>query len=216
MPHPAHRNQRRQPYELVSRRAQRFSETTGGLLDLIIDDEEHTAERLRSGEVLAAVTADPRPVQGCRTTFLGALRYVATAAPQFLKQHFADGVTPEALRSAPVLRFDRRDRLQSRWAEAAFGATIEPPTCWVPSTQGFIDFTLAGLGWALNPLMLAAPHLESGRLVELAPGRPLDVPLHWQASRLNVRILDHLTEAVRFAAGTALHQPARHDNKKGG
>ena len=41
-----------------------FARATGHLLDLLIDDEAHTADRLRSGEVVAAVTADPEPVQG--------------------------------------------------------------------------------------------------------------------------------------------------------
>jgi len=58
------------------------------LLDLVLDDEAHTADRLRSGEVLAAVTTDPKPVQGCRTTTIGALRYAATASPEFVHRHF--------------------------------------------------------------------------------------------------------------------------------
>src|SRR5438046_1677539 len=35
------------------------------------EDEEHSAQYLRNGTVLAAVTADPRPVQGCRVVRLG-------------------------------------------------------------------------------------------------------------------------------------------------
>src|ERR1700679_643561 len=84
-----------------------FAETTGMLLELVLDAEEHTAGRLRSGEVLAAVTADPVPVQGCRTVALGALRYIATASPAFVARHFAGGVTADALAKVPALRFDR-------------------------------------------------------------------------------------------------------------
>ena len=51
-----------------------FAEETGALLDLVLDDENVTAQRLRSGDVFAAVTADASPVQGCRTSTLGALR----------------------------------------------------------------------------------------------------------------------------------------------
>ena len=40
-----------------------FAEQSGALVDLVLDAEEHTADRLRSGEVLAAVTADTAPVQ---------------------------------------------------------------------------------------------------------------------------------------------------------
>uniref|UniRef100_A4X0D4 HTH lysR-type domain-containing protein n=1 Tax=Cereibacter sphaeroides (strain ATCC 17025 / ATH 2.4.3) TaxID=349102 RepID=A4X0D4_CERS5 len=180
--------------------AARFSAATGALLDLVLEDEEHTAARLRTGEVLAAVTADPTPVTGCRTRALGALRYVASASPAFLARHFPEGVNPTALGRAPVLRFDRKDGLQARWVRQTFGHELKAPTHWVPSTQGFLDASLAGLGWALNPLPLAAGHLEAGRLAELVPGRPLDVPLHWQHARLGARLLEALTREVAAEA----------------
>ena len=82
--------------------AARFSEATGALVHLLLDDEAHTAARLRSGEVLAAVTADPAAVPGCRTRPLGALRYVACASLGFMARHFPQGVTAAALAHAPV------------------------------------------------------------------------------------------------------------------
>jgi LysR family transcriptional regulator (chromosome initiation inhibitor) len=188
--------------------AARFAGRTGVSLDLVLADEAYTAERLRAGEVLAAVTTDPTPVQGCRTIALGALRYVATASPDFVGRYFPDGVTAAALARAPMLRFDRQDGLQARWAREALGiAALDAPTHWVPSTQGFIDGTLCGLGWALNPLPLAAGHLAAGRLVELAPGHRTDVALHWQSARLGARLLAALTREVVAAARASLLMP---------
>ncbi|MEI9986883.1 MAG: LysR family transcriptional regulator ArgP [Aliidongia sp.] len=181
-----------------------FAAANSALLDLVMDDEKHTAERLRSGEVLAAVTADPVPVPGCRTLALGALRYIATASPDFMRRHFAAGVTVAALGQAPVLRFDRRDRLQQRWAQDACGTALEAPVHWIPSTQGFVDASLAGLGWGMNPVALAAPHLAAGRLVELMPGSWLDVTLHWQHARLGARLIEALTRDVVAAARRGL------------
>lgn len=100
----------------------------------------------------------------------------------------------------PVLRFDRRDGLQARWAREAFGVALDAPTHWVPSTQGSLDASLAGLGWAMNPQPLVDAHLAAGRLVELVPGCPLDVPLHWQHARLGTRILDALARQVAAEA----------------
>lgn len=184
-----------------------FARGSGALLDLVLDAEEHTADRLRSGEVLAAVTADPVPVQGCRTRPLGALRYVATASPEGRAAWFPQGPTPAALAAAPMLRFDRRDRLQARWARAAAGVELAAPTHWIPSTQGFVDACLAGLGWGLNPLALVAHHLAAGRLVEVAPGHRLDVPLHWQSARIGARMLAGLSRAVVAAARRSLGAP---------
>jgi LysR family transcriptional regulator (chromosome initiation inhibitor) len=181
-----------------------FAEATGTLLDFVLDAEEHTAERLRSGEVLAAVTADPVPVQGCRIVPLGSLRYVATASPGFVARYFAGGVGAESLAQTPALRFDRRDRLQLGWAETVAGESVIGPVHWIPSTQGFVDAALVGLGWGMNPVALAAPHLSAGRLVELLPGRPLDVLLYWQHARLGARLIDRLTRDVVAAARVGL------------
>ena len=49
----------------------RFTAHEEALLDVALDDEEHTVEWLRSGEVLAAVTAHAKPVQGCNSVALG-------------------------------------------------------------------------------------------------------------------------------------------------
>ena len=184
--------------------AAEFGRKTDVLLDLALDDEAHTAERLRSGQVLAAVTAEREPVPGCRTTPLGALRYAACASPEFAARYFAEGITSETLERAPSLRFDRRDFLQARWARAAHGLELVGPTHWVPSTHGFLDMTLAGLGWAMHPWVMIENHFDASRLVELAPAHRLDVPLYWTVTRLHASALRRLTEAVRKAASTVL------------
>ena len=42
----------------------------------------------------------------------------------------------QALTTAPMLRFDRRDQMQARWARQVHGVEIAPPVHWAPSTQG--------------------------------------------------------------------------------
>lgn len=177
------------------------------LFDLVVDDQEHSADWLRRGEVLAAVSAAAGPVQGCDSTPLGALRYIATASPDFLKRHFAGGVDAASLGRAPRLTFNSKDRLQAQWTRQVFGAEIASPTHWLPSTQAFVDASLAGLGWGMNPEMLVATHLRDGRLAALVPDRPLDVPLFWQRSRIASRSLAGLTRAVLATARATLHQP---------
>lgn len=177
-----------------------FARKTGVSLDLKLDDEAYTADRLRSGEVLGAVTTDLKPVQGCKVIPLGALRYVACASPDFVARYFAQGVDSDALALAPYLRFDRRDGLQARWAREAYGVEPGGPVHWVPSTNAFVDFTLEGLGWSMHPLQLVERQLESGQLVELAPGLRILVQLHWAVTRLHTGLLAHLSDAVRAVA----------------
>jgi LysR family transcriptional regulator (chromosome initiation inhibitor) len=181
-----------------------FARGTGMLLDLTLEDEAHTADRLRSGEVLAAVTADPEPVQGCRAILLGALRYAACASPDLVRRHFGDGVNAGTLARVPHLRFDRRDFLQARWAREAHGVDLNVPVHWVPSAQGFLDLALAGLAWGLLPAPLAEPEIAAGRLVELPPALRIEVKLYWTVPRLHATSLRALTDAVRKAAGKSL------------
>ena len=179
------------------------------MLDLALEDEAHTGNRLKSGEVLAAVTSDGQAVTGCRCYPLGAIDYVAVASPEYRERNFPEGVTAKALEIAPILRFDRRDGLQERWARSVLGLNhFAPPTHWVPSTPSMLALTLSGLGWAMTPVHLARAPLAAGQLVELMPERPLSVPLYWQRTRLGAELLEQLTSAVRSTATEWLNADA--------
>ncbi|MEV4198189.1 LysR family transcriptional regulator ArgP [Micromonospora globbae] len=172
--------------------------------DIRQDDQDHTAELLRDGVVTAAVTAQREAVQGCRVRRLGAMRYRALATPEFAAAHFADGLTPAALAGAPVVVFDRKDRLQHRFIRTVTGRTLDPPVHYVPSVPAFSEVIRLGLGWGLVPEQIAEDDLASGRCVDIAPGRQADVPLHWQHWRLESAALNALTAAVREVAAGAL------------
>lgn len=176
------------------------------LFDLVIDDQDHSAEWLRRGDVRAAISGSAKPVQGCDCRPLGSLRYLATGSPAFVERWFgADGVTPMRLAHAPVITFNAKDRLQMRWAEQALKVSATGPSHWLPSSHAFVDAACAGLGWGMNPEPLAAAALADGRLRELIPGQPLDVPLYWHVSRSVADALKPLTSAVVRAAAAALH-----------
>ncbi|PIO97417.1 LysR family transcriptional regulator ArgP [Pleomorphomonas carboxyditropha] len=181
-----------------------FTRTSKALLRIAVDDQDHTADWLRRGHVVAAVTSLEKPVAGCKVSPLGRLRYHATASPDFIARHFPDGVTAAALSRAPAITFNQKDGLQQDWAMKTLGATEPGPTHWLPSTQGFVEAALLGMGWGLNPTRLIADHLATGRLVELVPGATLDVTLHWQVSRLVSSRFPELTRAVLDAAKEAL------------
>ncbi|CAM3939675.1 LysR family transcriptional regulator ArgP [Phaeobacter inhibens] len=172
----------------------------GLLFDLVIDDQDHSADWLRRGEVSAAVTAHAKPVTGCDAHPLGALRYIATASPRFRERWFANGVTQEAATRAPCLIFNAKDQLQGRWLSAHVGSGIAPPAHFLPSSQAFVDAALAGVGWGMNPEQLAAPYLTAEQLCPLIPDTPLDVPLTWQVSRVLAPALADVTRAVLISA----------------
>ncbi|MEO0394003.1 MAG: LysR family transcriptional regulator ArgP [Pseudomonadota bacterium] len=176
----------------------------GLLYDVVVDDQDYSADWLARGEVVAAVSGEPRAIQGCDVQGLGALRYTATASPSFAAQWFPDGVTIDALSRAPCMVFNTKDGLQREWVKRVTGADVVMPTHWLPSTQAFVDGAVAGLGWGVNPEPLMQGHVTAGRLVTLQPQTMLDVPLYWHVSRLAAPALAGLTAAVVQTAARCL------------
>jgi len=169
----------------------------GVALRLHVEDETHSAELLRSGEVLAAVTSDPAPVQGCSAQRLGALRYLPAAAPWFADR-WRRGDAPD-WGAMPVAVFGPKDDLQSRMLRRH--GVGEPPTVvhQIPATADFYQAVLVGLGWGMLPQRQAEADLAAGRLALLSPD-VIDVPLYWQRWRLDSPRLTSLTDTVRAAA----------------
>jgi LysR family transcriptional regulator, chromosome initiation inhibitor len=179
--------------------------TPGFLFDLVIADQDIAQDWLRRGEVVAAITSHPGPLQGCETIPLGALRYRATASPAYIARWFPQGLTPQAIATAPALVFSESDTLQAQWARRETGFTGPLPSHQIGSSEAFVAACLAGLAWGLNPQPLIADHLTQGRLIDLRPSSPFDVLLHWQFNRLTAAAIAPLTAGIQAAARTHLH-----------
>ena len=168
---------------------------------LHVEDQAHSQELLRRGEVLAAVTSDPAAVQGCVAEVLGALRYVPAATPE-LAARWGRPDDP-AWDAMPMVVFNEKDDLQDQ-ALARLGVGGRPPVVHrVPSASDFLEAIRLGLGWGMVSHLQAGPELAAGRLVRLA-GDIVSVPLYWQHWRLESPRLARLTESVHRAASRHL------------
>lgn len=182
-----------------------FTRDGNELLDISIDDQDHTAQRIKQGEVMAAVTATSTSITGCNTWPLGSMRYVAAASPAFMQQHFSQGVTPEAMARAPMLSYDRKDSMHDKWLHAQGLASRQaPPKHWLPSAYAFVRACEAGVGWAMQPTLLIQRHLDNGTLVEIQPDTGVDIPLYWAHARNAQAGLQRLTHCVITAAAGLL------------
>jgi len=170
--------------------------------DLHREDQEHTSALLRAGAVVAAITSEAEPVPGCSVTRLGRMRYRPMAAPGFVHRWFPDGPTPEALRRAPVVVFDRKDDLQHVYLRRRLGPDADPPAHHVPASADFLAAIELGFGWG----MVLDLQQSGGELVELDPDGAVDVVLHWQQWKLRSPSLDRVREAVQQAARERLDQ----------
>jgi LysR family transcriptional regulator, chromosome initiation inhibitor len=164
--------------------------------ELMREDQTRTAERLRRGDVMAAITSDPEPVPGCRVVRLGTMRYLGVATAEYVAAHLSEGTGGMALERAPLIAFDRSDTLQHDFLRRLTRRRLAPPVTWIPSISDFDAAVRRGMGWGMLPERHAAADLETGDLVEIAPGRHVDVPLFWQHWRLESPVMRDLTAAM--------------------
>lgn len=182
---------------------------TDTTLDLHVEDQDHSSRLLRQGDVIAAVTADPAPVNGCRVERLGFMRYVPVAAPA-LHRRFTNGADVDWA-GMPMLEFNAKDDLQ-RQVLRSRGVDRPPPTHTIPSSEGFLAALRAGLGWGMIPELQLDTDLADGRLILLEDRAHRDVALHWQTWSLESERLNRITAAVRAASRRQL-RTARQDRR---
>lgn len=168
--------------------------------EVLREDQSRTTERLRRGDVMAAVTSDPRPVPGCRVVKLGSMRYRAVATPAWVQAHLPDGPGAGALGRAPIVAFDRNDTHQHDFLRKVTRQHLTPPVTWIPSVGEFDNAVRRGMGWGMVPEAQVRDDLDLGGLVDLVPGRHSDVPLFWQHWRLESPLMADLTQAIGDAA----------------
>jgi LysR family transcriptional regulator (chromosome initiation inhibitor) len=183
-----------------------LTRVAGLCFELHREDEDHTAALLREGLVMAAVTTASDPVPGCAVRPLGRMRYLPAATPEFAAAQLRGRPLADALPEAPVVVFDRKDDLQDGFVRRLGRGSAGPLRHLVPTSEGFLDAVVAGLGWGMVPEVQAGPLLAQGRLVLLTAGEWIDVTLYWQQWRLDSPALAELAEAVTATAAEALRR----------
>ncbi len=181
------------------------------LLEIIPDDQEFTEERLRSGDALAIVTSNNKPIPGCLTVPLGAMEYLAVASKEFAEKHLPDGSSQIALSNAPSIQFDRKDTLPQQWMMLAFGNTGKLTSHYIPSYEGHLLACQRGIGWAMMPSVTVEPLIAEGTLVELVENVRVRMPLHWQSRSQSSATLSRLSEIVAEVAQKSLTPPIMED-----
>ncbi|PWC06620.1 LysR family transcriptional regulator ArgP [Mycetocola zhujimingii] len=182
------------------------------LFDIHREDEDHSAQLLRDGTVMAAITTQARPVQGCTSTPLGVMRYRPMASRAFIDRWFSNGTDAASLAVAPVVIFDAKDDLQHRYLRRFSGAELAPPQHFVPGSADFAEAVRLGFGWGMLPDQQSRELESRGELVELDAGRPVDVTLHWQQWALQMsslsRVAEVMSEVARRELGGSRRSPS--------
>lgn len=187
----------------------------GIVLDCVVDDQDHTHALLADGEVLGCVSTRADPMRGCAAVRLGAMPYLCAGSPDFRARWFPQGLTPAALARAPAIVFGHHDDMHEAFLLRNFGLDSRRyPHHVVPSSEGFMAFALAGLGYGFVPEIQARAHLARGELVDLAPERE-EVVLYWHHWQVQSPVMARLAQAIGDAAGRALGGERRHPARPG-
>ena len=174
-------------------------------LEIITDDQDFTHEWLRSGQVLGCVTTLKQALRGCKVEPLGAMDYIAVAAPEFARRHLPQGLNGHNFRAQPFIAFNRKDDMQTEFMARALGLKrVGLNQIFVPSSEGQVRAVMAGWGVSVVPELLARGLLQQGRLINVAPDFSLPVQLYWHCWNLESVVLDALSDALRQAAHAAL------------
>ena len=185
------------------------------LLDIVVDDQDHTHDALKSGEVVGCVTTLAQAMRGCVAEPLGTMRYRCVAAPALVAQwhapgtgHAAGGVSAHRLLATPAVIFNRKDALQDQFLAQHVGLqNALYPRHFVPAVDAFELALELGMGWGMVPDLLLEARNNRPALVEILPDRPVDVALYWQHWAREPISAQRLTQAVRQAALEHLLQP---------
>ena len=172
------------------------------LLDVVIDDQDHTHDALKSGEVVGCVSTLAQPMRGCEALPLGIMRYRAVATEALAQAcRTAQGrVSAHKLLATPAVIFNRKDALQDVFLEQHLGLRgARYPRHFMPAVDAFETAIDQGLGWGMVPeLQLQKRH--GAPMVDVIPGTTVDVPLYWHHWVREPVSAQRLTTAVQAAA----------------
>lgn len=174
-------------------------------LEIIVDDQDFTQEWLRSGQVLGCVTTLKQALRGCRMVPLGAMPYVAVASASYAEKHLPQGLTPHNFREVSFLSFNRKDDMAAEFVARAFGLKrVALNHLFIPGSEAQMRAVTAGWAVGVLPELLTRQAIADGTVVDVAPGRSIDIQLYWHCWNLESELLDALTAALTTAAADAL------------
>lgn len=166
-------------------------------LNLYVEDESRTWERVSSGEALACITSKAKAMSGGESHFLGYMEYQCVATPNFIKRYFSQGINKHSLQHAPAMIFDQHDDMHLRFLADHYSLQQGQYPCHtVRSSQAFVDITLADGGYSFNSRLHIEKQINSRQLVHILPDNIIYVPLYWHCWQLSGELMGQLTENI--------------------
>ena len=176
-------------------------------LNIQVEDETRTLERLRRGEAVGAVSIQPQALPGCLVDPLGALDYIFVSSPGFAKRYFPKGVTRGSLLKAPAVAFDHLDDMHQAFLHQNFDLSPGSVPCHiVNSSEAFVQLAKQGTTCCMIPHLQIEQELASGELVDLTPGLYQRRMLYWHRFSPESTTMRKVSDAILDYGHNVLRQ----------
>jgi LysR family transcriptional regulator (chromosome initiation inhibitor) len=161
------------------------------LLDLTVEDQGHTYTLLESGMAIACISTEPKLMHGCTAELLGVMRYWLLSTNAFRQRWFAEGLTRDAARSAPIIAHTHKGTLQSSFLLNNLGLQEGAYPChYIPGAHSHFNAVRHGLGYGVVPELLR--NTESDPMISLAPNHQTDVALYFHTWKVQSPRMEYL------------------------
>lgn len=161
-------------------------------LQIIADDQDNTLDYLKNGQVDMCISSQKKSLPNHVSVYLGEMEYSLVCSKGFYQNHFNNGVDNKYLELAPLVIFDRFDKVQHSYLKKYFKINSFSQINTMPSVLSFKHAILGGLGYGLLPKMDIKKELSKKQLVLLNPNKDFKVPLylhHWEYQREYIKKL---------------------------
>lgn len=171
-------------------------------LDLLIEHEERTLDRLKRAEAIGAVSTIEKPLKGYRSFELGEMEYCLVASKTFQQKYFPNGVNQNSLKMAPGISYDHKDDMHVKYIGHHFDLAASEYYCHsVRSSDAFVGLVKQGVAYCLLPKLQIESELASGELISLCPDKTLVETLYWHSwvlvKGVNKKISEHIVRIGR-------------------
>lgn len=176
-------------------------------LNFVVDDENRTLEKLRTGEVVGAISLESDSISGCSADYLGISEYICVASPDFCARYFPKGVTRDSLLKAPAVVFNQYDHMHEEFIQKHYSLSISSVAKHtVRSSEAFVKLASLGVAYSLIPKIQILKELEERSLINIAPNHMIANELYWHHWHSESGVLKQLSNAIMQYASNRLPQ----------
>ena len=167
------------------------------LLHIYMDDESRTESMMRNSSVMGCISQQSGALPGSEVHALGSMRFYCVATREFAARHFAHGLSPTALLTAPAVMVSHDDPLHFQFIQQLHpGFDTAFPFHLIPSIGELLEVVESGVGFGLVSGLMIGERLASGALVDLTPEVDFRLPLYWHRWALEIPLISSLTNAL--------------------